>query len=339
MINPVTFLDTVLVPHQAFTDAQERLEVFLAAAPTLIEPECFALLGPSGSGKSRLLETICMSHQRVRDSEGLNIPIIRVSVPSKPTIKGLGDLILKNIDPGDQRRYTENEMTRRIQTLMRNCGTRMLMLDEFQHFYDKQSHAVQHHVADWLKILVDSVRCILVVSGLPECTAVISQNPQLRRRFRAPLRLPQFSWLDQAQQREFRNCLGAFYKVLKPEIDLPNLRDDLWAFRCYCATGGLIGYMKKLLSEVLIGAAVKEKKKQSHLDAFTDAYNLFLYNFDNLPASQLNPFDANLLLEWSPQVANHVEMIGKAVPLWGDSSPARTERKRSRVPSNRRPES
>jgi Cdc6-like AAA superfamily ATPase len=158
VINPYIFLEDVLIPHKAFQVATDRLEMFFQSTQVMREPICFALLGPSGSGKSRVLETVYQRHQPSRGRDGLNIPIIRVSVPSKPTIKGLGDLILKEIDKNDDRQATENQLTRRIQVLMRNCGTVILMLDEFQHFYDKHSHVVWHHVADWLKVLVDGVR-------------------------------------------------------------------------------------------------------------------------------------------------------------------------------------
>jgi hypothetical protein len=208
---PFSFLHDVLVPHKAFRSGLDRIEYFFNCAP-MPEPEILAVLGPSGSGKTRLVETAWLNHGSVRTSDGKDIPIIRVSVPSKPTIKGLGDLILKEIDPDDTRRYTENEMTRRIQVLMKECGTKMLMLDEFQHFFDRTSKKVWHHVTDWLKVLIDAVGCVLVISGLPECTTVIKQCPQFRRRCRQKIILPQFTWLDSEQQCEFRAVLTS----LKP---------------------------------------------------------------------------------------------------------------------------
>ena len=53
-----------------------------------------------------------------------------------------------------------------------------------------------HHVADWLKILVDETRCALVVAGLPSCQTVIDSNEQLAGRFHAPILMPRFSWQD-----------------------------------------------------------------------------------------------------------------------------------------------
>src|ERR1035438_9865310 len=168
MTVPFSFLHEVLVPHQAFQSGLDRIEYFLECAP-MPEPEILAVLGPPGSAKSRLIETVSLNHRSLRTDDGKDIPIIRVSVPSKPTIKGLGDVILKDIDPDDTRRYTENEMTRRIQVLMKESGTKMLMLDEFQHFFDRTSKKVWHHVTDWLKVLIDAVGCVLVISGLPDC--------------------------------------------------------------------------------------------------------------------------------------------------------------------------
>ncbi len=303
MINPVTFLDDVLIPHKAFQAATDRVEMFFQSAQAMQEPVCFALLGPSGSGKSRVLDYVYQRHQPSRGPDGLHIPIIRVSVPSKPTIKGLGDLILKDIDKSDERRYTENELTRRIQVLMRNCGTVLLMLDEFQHFYDKHGHVVWHHVADWLKVLVDNVRCVLVVAGLPECSAVIEQNEQLARRFRAPIRLPRFSWQNDAERDEFIACLETFYEVISEHCGVPRFHEEPWAFRCYCATGGLIGYLKNLLSELLVHSVIQKKTKLDMED-----FDIALIN--EVAAKAWRPFCTDFELAETLDVLNVAAMIG-----------------------------
>ena len=49
---------------------------------------------------------------------------------------------------------------------MKKSGTRMVMIDEFQHFYDRGKRQIMHNVADWLKVLIDDTRTMLVVAGL-----------------------------------------------------------------------------------------------------------------------------------------------------------------------------
>jgi hypothetical protein len=41
---------------------------------------------------------------------------------------------------------------------MQGTQTRMIMIDEFQHFYDKGTKLIIHHVTDWLKILVGDLK-------------------------------------------------------------------------------------------------------------------------------------------------------------------------------------
>jgi len=77
------------------------------------------------------------------------------------------------------------------------------MIDEFQHFQDKGSRRIMHHVADWLKILVDDSKVALVVAGLSSCGAVISQNEQLAGRFLSPILMPRFDWKIDNHREEF----------------------------------------------------------------------------------------------------------------------------------------
>ena len=310
---PFSFLHDVLVPHKAFQIGLDRIEYFLGCAP-MPEPEILAVLGLSRSGKSRLLETVSLNHESVRTADGKDVPIIRVSVPSKPTIKALADLILKEIDPDDTRRYTENEITRRIKVLMKECGTKMLMLDEFQHFFDRTSKRVWHHVTDWLKVLIDAVGCVLIISGLPDCTTVIKQCPQFRGRCRQKIVLPQFTWLDREQQSEFKAILTCFWQAMvDKQLLVPDLREKDWSFRIFCASGGLIGYVKKFLTEIVIEAGLHPDTTLG-IDNFANAYKRFAITFEDLPVTGFDPFQPDLRLEWTEEIAGYVNAVGAAIP-------------------------
>ncbi len=254
-----TAVDQVLVPHRDFQRAKLRIEKHLFVTQSYSEPICVAVVGESRTGKSRLLESISKQYPKQRNAEGAIVPILSIRTPSKPRVKGLVEVMLRELgDPLWYKRGSENEKTERLYTLLGQTKTHALIIDEFQHFYDKVSHKVQHYLSDWLKIFVDRSGLMLIVAGLPDCMAVINQNQQLRGRFMAPIHMPRFDWNDDDERGEFIACLESFQQALS-RYEFPDLTSDEMAFRFYCATGGLIGYLAKILHQACLNAQMDDK--------------------------------------------------------------------------------
>lgn len=246
-------IESTLVPHTNFELAIKTIEQGYKFSPFSSEPICLALVGESRTGKSRVLEEILHKHPKYRKPEGLYCPILRVNTPSKPTVKGLVELMLEAIEDPEFDKGSEIQKTSRLKRLMNECQTQMVMIDEFQHFYDKVSHKVMHYVADWLKLLVED-GITLVVSGLPSCLAVISQNEQLEGRFLRPIQLPRFDWRKKEHQEEFLGILESFRLSISRHYDIPNLSDVNLGMRIYCGCGGLIGLLAKFLRQAIWNA-------------------------------------------------------------------------------------
>jgi hypothetical protein len=320
MIEARSIVENTLVPHRAFEDATRRIEQCFSYSANACEPICLALVGESRTGKSRVLEECKEKHRPERDGEGLTVPILRVSTPSKPTVKSLAELMLRAMQDPLFDRGTENSKTVRLQTLMRNSGTRMVMIDEFQHFVDKGSQMVMHHVADWLKILVDDSRVSLVVAGLPTCQAVLEQNEQLAGRFLSPVFMPRFNWLRKDHREEFTAILGAFDASLRRYFDLPALNGEEMAFRCYCGSGGLMGYLSKSFRQT-VWNALDDKRKSISLQDLELAHDESVWSKDG-PLGVPNPFaDA-----FSPN--SLVEIVSRVIKLGVAEQPKPATRKR-----------
>lgn len=301
-------VDTTLVPHTAFQEAVRRLDQSFNYAEGTAEPICIAIIGESRTGKSRALEECKAGHPAVRLSDGLTNPILRVKTPSKPTVKGLAELMLRTL--GDPRHAygTEQDKTARLQTLMQNSSTRMVMIDEFQHFYDKGSRRVMHHVADWLKILADESRVALVVAGLPTCRAVLEQNEQLAGRFLSPVLMPRFDWTKDVHRDEFQQILGAFHEALSAHFDLPELDREDMAFRCFCATGGLMGYLTKFLRQA-VWNALDEEKRAISIEDLARAHDQSVWAKDG-PMDLPSPFERKFSTLPNEQLLARVARIG-----------------------------
>lgn len=300
-------IDQILVEHTPFVAAKTRLIQHYVASRTCAEPVCLAIIGESRSGKSRVLDHVTLQYPAERRDEGMYIPILTISTPSKPTVKGLAEKLLLALgDPLWNRRASENEKTERLIVLLKQVGTTMIIIDEFQHFYDKGSHKIQHHVADWLKTLVDRARIALVVAGLPSCIAVISQNEQLSGRFTGAIRMPRFDWLDERERDEFKSILEAFQDML-PEYEFPDLASDEMAFRFYCATGGLVGYIAKILRQA-IWDALFENRSVIGLEHLEKAYNEAVWQRSSL--NSINPFAAGFSPVPTQQLLDYARSVG-----------------------------
>lgn len=296
---PYNIVDTLLIPHGAFDEATTKISQYLRAVQNGADTIVVPLVGESRTGKSSVLAYTELCHPRRRLDDGMRVPVLRLKTPSKPTVKGLAEQFLLSLgDPKFNQHESEIEKTNRLLKLLDECGTRMVMIDEFQHFYDKGTHKIMHHVSDWLKILSDDSRLAMVVSGLPTCLAVLQQNEQLAGRCMARLTMPRFAWEKDSQRDQFIGILESFQRGLHM-FDLPRLDSEEMAFRFYIATGGLMGYLAKILRQVTwnaldaedptIGLADLSKAFRSAVLAKESSVMVdpFLPEFDSTPPESL----------------------------------------------------
>ena len=319
-------VENTLVPHSAFVEASTRIEQCMRYAIDSPEPICLAIVGESRTGKSRVLEEYWSMHPPYRAEEGLIVPVLSIKTPSKPTVKGMVEYMLQKM--GDPRfdSGTENAKTIRLKRLMKNAQTHQLFLDEFQHFYDKGLRSVMHHIADWLKILVDDSKVGLIVSGLPSCMAVLEQNEQLAGRFSAPVVMPRFDWANAQHREEFVGILGAFQNSIGQHFDIPRLDQEEMAFRCYCATGGLIGYLSKFLRQV-VWNAVDSKKKVITLNDLRLAHKISIWDRE-IASKSINPFAKQFSSTYSEELLIGAREIGRPI------APISKSRTRNSSPRN-----
>jgi len=304
-------VDKILVPHPKFEEAVDRIEQCYTFAEQAGEPSCLAVIGEARTGKTRALNACLLKHPGSRLDDGIYMPIVYIKAPAKPTVKGIAELLLEALKDPNPAYGTEIERTRRLKALMPKTQTRLLMIDEFQHFVDKGSTAVMYLVADWLKILVDDVRCSLVIAGLPRCQAVIDQNEQLAGRFLAPINLSRFRWTNLDERADFIGILESFHWQLHKFIGLPEFDSDPMAFRFWCATGGLIGYLTKLLRRSICNAIAGGSSRVTLADLSLAHRECMWHKFGSDVIRR--PFDPDFKLEATSDVVTQVLGIGSEV--------------------------
>lgn len=310
MPRSTTLVERFIIPHDAFRNATEQIEQAFKYAQNKGEGEALALIGESGTGKTSVLDAVRSRHESVSGADRDIIPILSATVPSEPTVKSLAAVLLAAIGDSRPEQGTEPELTRRLKSHIKATGTCMIMIDEFQHFYDRGRHKVMHKVADWLKELIDATKTTLVVAGLPYGTSVIDQNEQLARRFSASLSLPRFSWNDIEQREEFIRILHCYEKEISKHYKIPELSSESMAFRFYCATNGLMGYLSKLLKQLLRNAEMSGKESII-LEDIAKAYMQSIWPGERIPGLP-RPFSRNFELRCTSEVLQAVSRIGAA---------------------------
>lgn len=247
-------IESKLVEHTAFVKISTKLGQCMDSALYSDHPISLAIIGESRTGKTTVAEQFCSGYLPYRVPEGRKVPILKVITPSEPTIIGLAEHMLCHM--GDERFYngTRTAKTIRLKKLINSAETKMVMIDEFQHFVDKATDRVIHSAADWLKTLVEECGVSLVILGLESALSVLDQNEQLRGRFSAPIEMPRFDWSNEAHRDEFSAVVSAFEDEITKNFDSVELSNHEMTFRLYVATGGLIGYLWKFLRQVIVNA-------------------------------------------------------------------------------------
>lgn len=162
----------------------------------------------------------------------------------------------------------------------------MLILDEFQHFIDRDSAQVLKTVTDWLKNLILDTNLPIILIGLPEAEQVLKfkSHSQLSRRFANRHYLRPFVW-QQDGAEEFRTFLHLIESKL-PLLEASNLADEDMARRLYFASDGIVAYIMKLMR---YGTYLALQQNLEKLDLKLLAIAFEKYVHADKPA-KVNPF-------------------------------------------------
>lgn len=278
-----------IVVHKYFKSAVSKLERVHQRSKANGFAEGLFLTGPSGTGKTTLIDYYVAKHRGVEESDRTTAPILVVETPSAPTAKNLAETIQIALT-GDIAKGTTEYQTNRIFILLKELKVELLIIDEIQHFIDRKHVAETARVTDWLKSFINKAQIPVVLIGLPRSLQILQLNEQLRRRFSARCHLQPFGFNDSIQQRTFRAVLkvleeGLPYKCEASMYEFPMAR------RLHFASNGLFDYMAKIID----GAV--EITKNNGSDVITPAVfeQTFLDTVWNDAPNDLNPFSSKFI--------------------------------------------
>ena len=203
--------------------------------------------GQQGAGKTTLRRAYARRYPRRATREGISVPVLDAAIPVPATIKHLVTELLSSLGDPVPDRGTIVTQTRRLKTLIGECRVELIILDEFQHFIDRDSNVILVTVSNWLKDLLNETGVPMALIGMPYSDVILHANAQLERRFAMRVSLDPFGWNKAERQIEFRMFLNYLDEKL-PFPQRSGLADPETALRIFSgATEGVIGYVMSLI--------------------------------------------------------------------------------------------
>jgi hypothetical protein len=265
--------ESIFVEYPRFTNIVNQVAHCHTYSQVAAEPECMFIGGPPGAGKTTLQNHYLRRFPRSDRGDVIHIPVLCGRVPNRATDKTLVTELLLRLEDLAAEKGSSHNQTTRLRRFIKDCGVKLIILDEFQHFLDKDSWKVLKTVSDWLKNLIDEAEVPIVLIGMPYAAQILDApgNEQLQRRFAVRATLAPFGWGTKEERSEFR----AFLKIVDEKLPLnepSRLSDPLTAFRFYCATNGRVGKVMKIVRRAT-ELALDQCLEYLPLDVLADAYN------------------------------------------------------------------
>jgi hypothetical protein len=213
------------------------------------EPQCMALEGMTGTGKSTLIRRFTSVFPRSETCYGTTIPVFYLETPSPATVKIMASAMLEQLGDPAAHIGTIGSLNSRLIHLLKACQVELVILDDFHHLIDTETDRVLAKVSDWLKVLIKETGIPFLVVGIEgKVERILQANTQLSRLFAARETLLPFAW--QPEQQSTIQGFHIFVSTIEKSIGKPLTqavpRSEL-LYRVYYSTNGVVGNVMNLL--------------------------------------------------------------------------------------------
>jgi len=233
------------------------------------EPECMAIIGETGTGKTTVLAKFARRYSRVEHATFTEVPVLLVPVPAKCTIKLLCSRILRTMGSPFASKGNEEDLTYQLLTLLKKCKTRLIIFDEVNHLADRGGQKSHYMVGDWIKSLSSESRVPIVLAGTHAAKVLWTTNEQLGDRFHEAIQLHPLRQGDR-DRKELKTVLKAFSSLISC-MELPDFQQDHLAAAMAVASGGRLRNIRALfVRAVKIGT--RDAAQRNPEEVFAQAF-------------------------------------------------------------------
>ncbi len=264
-------VENIFIVPPRIKEVLEKIDKCRRRSKLSKEPYCMLILGHQGVGKTTTYEYYEQQWPRVETPDGLKVPVLSVVIQVPATVKSLVTEMLRVLgDPAADKGTTVSQ-TSRLRSMLTQCEVELIILDEFQHFIDRDSQRVLRTISEWLKVQINTTRVPVVLCGMPYSRHVLDAmgNEQLRDRFSARVPIEPYGWGTQEDQREFRTFLAEVGDALP--LRSCNLGSKEMAYRLYCASNGFVRPLMNLVRSAAI-TAIEQGNDSLEMDLLAEAF-------------------------------------------------------------------
>src|SRR5437764_5283768 len=147
-------IESVFIKYPHLKRLYAKIDFCRQFSKRAAEPECMLIGGTQGAGKTTLIEWYAGDSPVQELPEKRITLVLVVNVPSPATVKGLGSAMLEALGDPAADKGAVSSITLRLKAYIKDCKVELIILDEFQHFDDRQSRKVLKTLSDWLKNLI-----------------------------------------------------------------------------------------------------------------------------------------------------------------------------------------
>jgi hypothetical protein len=253
------------------------------------DPDCLLIMGEQGAGKTSLAERYEKKFSRrieTRIVDGMTkvitvVPVLLATCPTKATEKSLVETFLTALGDTEANKGNLTTQTLRLCKYIEACETEILIVDEFQHFQDRDRNKILKNVANYLKEIIIRTNKPMILTGMPYSVGILDDNPQLNRRFKRAS-LDPLKWEPPPQKEDVQgeSEFKVFLSYLDDEISSvfgkrSDLADETTALAFYTATAGNIDRLMRVIHLAAARALDYEREKLDS-NVLAEAYEVEL---------------------------------------------------------------
>ncbi|WP_171720926.1 TniB family NTP-binding protein [Paenibacillus phytohabitans] len=290
-LEKLRFVDSIRVIYPRFKETMDLIEEVHQTSLYSPNPASLLITGETGSGKTTLFKTYIEQHSKVSSKvvEGIQCStknILHISIPYPVRYTILTERLLTELGDPYPNKGTVAQKDKRLTTLIKQNQVQLVMLDEFQHFVDRDRRKVMLGVSDWFKSLMNETNIPFILFGLDSSNEVLDVNPQLSRRVNRKEITP-FGYGSSGEKNEFQRLMFEIDKqVAKVFESTSDLADETCCERFMYATNGAMNSIMSLVRQGAKNALAREAERIELVD-LARAYEKVTYVNRG---KSLNPF-------------------------------------------------